>query len=196
MQPLDYATPIKSPRRPWLVIVLGSVLAVFVALFLGIPRLVIRDPASPRTIDASNLRQIGQGMLIYANNHQGGYPDHIESLLAEGDVGSESLVSPFSSDTAARGPTTQAMIAQLRSGGHFSYVYLGKGQTTSVSAEALLAYGPVIAEGVAPYAGGRNVLFGDGHVEFIDPGLMKWMLAEVAAGRNPPRPKQKASSQE
>ena len=106
------------------------------------------------------------------------------------------LVSPFSSDTPAQGPTTQALIAQLRSGGHLSYVYIGKGQTTSASAEAVLGYGPVIAAGGPPYAGGRNVLFGDGHVEYVLPASANWMLAELAAGHNPPRPLPRASSQE
>jgi hypothetical protein len=194
-RPLDYAIPAKRRRRPWLVIAITVVIAV-VAILFAFPRLEIRDPAPPQLIDASHLRQIGEGMLLYANNHHGTYPYRIESLLAAGDIGPEILVSPFSSDTPARGPTTQAVIAQLRSGGHLSYVYIGKGQTTSASAEAVLGYGPAIAAGLPRYAGGRNVLFGDEHVEFIDPGLMKWMLAEVAAGHNPPRPLPRASSQE
>jgi prepilin-type processing-associated H-X9-DG protein len=70
--------------------------------------------------------------------------------------------------------------AQLAAGGHISYVYLGKGFTTAEPAETILVYGP-------PAPNGGGMLYGDGHAEWAEPALRKYLLSELASGHNPPR---------
>jgi prepilin-type processing-associated H-X9-DG protein len=183
MQPLDYATP--QPRRralwPHILLAIGIILLA-ISVFI---RPAIRYSPSDSTKDASNLRMIGQAMLLHANNCQGKYPDHIDALVEF--LAPESLVSPYSTETPAKGPTTQAIVAQLNAGGHLSYVYCGGGFTTAASADTVFAYGP-------PIDSGRNFLFGDGHVEWDDSKQTKYLLSELAAGHNPPRPLSSATA--
>jgi prepilin-type processing-associated H-X9-DG protein len=123
-------------------------------------------------------------MLLYANDYHGQYPDRV-GLLLEGDdedavEGARIFVSPYSNDTPATGPTTHAVAAQMTAGGHVSYVYCGRGFAATASANTVLAYGPLTGWG-------RNVLFGDGHVERVAPARTNYLLSELAAGNNPPR---------
>ncbi len=181
---LDYAAPEKqSAWRWWLwlpIILIGSLFLL--SVFLP-PSSKIGPRASARVHCASNLRQIGQAMLLYANDNGSKYPDHIEDLLVE-EIAPVAFVCPSTNDTAsAAGPTTQATQANFVTPGHCSYIYLGKGFTTAASAETILAYEPLKNHD----GDGSNVLFGDGHVEFVEKQLMTKMLAELAAGQNPPR---------
>ena len=70
-----------------------------------------RDYAGPAAC-ASNLRRIGDGILIYAKANQGRFPDHFGSLLAHG-VDPADFVCPCSGSTPATGPTTQALAEGL-----------------------------------------------------------------------------------
>jgi hypothetical protein len=91
-----------------------------------------REPAN-RVKCASNLRQIGQGIQMYANAHGGVYPSNFELLLApEVDLTSEVLICPSSDHERATGPTTQAMVANFRANPiHCSYGYVGGGLTSA-----------------------------------------------------------------
>jgi hypothetical protein len=99
------------------------------SLFVFAPEHDPHGPVSRQVRCASNLRQIGQTMLLYANDHGGLYPDRPEELFTIEGVGPEIFVCPASDDTPPMNATTRAMSDALASGGHFSYVYLGKGIT-------------------------------------------------------------------
>jgi len=134
---------------------------------------------------ASNLKQIGLAMMLYANENGGVYPNAVDQLVTfHSEYISDIFCCPQASDTPATGPTTQAVAANLMAGGHLSYVYLGNGFTNAASVDAVLAHEtPGHHRG-----GGMNVLFGDLHVEFISERQAKALLAELQAGFNPPRP--------
>jgi predicted Zn finger-like uncharacterized protein/prepilin-type processing-associated H-X9-DG protein len=132
---------------------------------------------------ASNMRQIGQALLLYANDNQGQYPPKLENLLLAGNITSNVFVCPDSTDTPAPGATPAAQAAALSSGGHESYVYIPN-LNTSASAETIVLYEPLTDH----KAEGMNVLFGDGHVEFDGKAQAARMIAEIQAGFNPPRP--------
>ena len=184
---LEYATPSARQWRLSRIQLIWAAIGAFVSLsILGI----LIAPAfrgthghgAPRTKCASNLRQIGQGIMLYANDHQGVWPDTLDELILKADLNSECFVCPSTRDSAAPGATAQEQVANLYKAGQ-SFVYLGKGLKEPVHADRVVAY-----EAIGNHeASGMNVLFGDGHVEWLSEPQAKKLLAELAAGWNPPR---------
>jgi prepilin-type processing-associated H-X9-DG protein len=132
---------------------------------------------------AMNLRQIGLSISLYASNHNGNYPDSFGTLLADpdADVVADEFICPATDDTPAQGPTTQAIVADLTSGGHMSYNYLGRGlTTTTATSDTIVAYEPL-----SNHQTGINVLFGDGHVEFFYQPEAGRLLSKAASGDRP-----------
>jgi hypothetical protein len=169
------------------IVLSGLQLALIFAATLILPTLGRpREPAH-RIKCASNLRQIGQSIQIYASENKGAFPPSFDELLMTGDLTSEVFVCPTSNDTAARAATTQAMIQQWREPGHLSYVYVPPlpGVTAAtITANHVLAY-----EAMSHHGGdGMNVLYGDIHVDWIPNREAAHILAELQAGYNPPRP--------
>jgi hypothetical protein len=184
--PIDYASP-NVQRRPllrrwvWLALLTATLL---VAGAFFIVDVAPRGGESHRAWCAKNLRQIGLACLVYANEHSNQYPDSLGVVLRDEDIVSDVFVCPDTTDTRARGATTQAMVANLTAGGHLSYIYVGKGLTSAASATAILAYEPL-----ANHKGeGSEVLYADGHLEFQIPMTARKIIAELQSGHNPPRP--------
>ena len=186
-----YPGPYEPPPRKsntWIIVVV-CVAAVLVVpscmLSILLPSLSRAREVANRVKCGSNLRQIGQAMLLYANEHNGAYPDTIGGLLEE-DISVTAFVCPASNDTpAVAGATPQASAANVQAGGHLSYVYLGKGMTNTQPANAVLVYEPLTDHRNQ----GMNVLFGDGHVDWVTAQSANQILAELKAGHNPPRGK-------
>lgn len=134
---------------------------------------------------ASNLRQIGQGIFLFANDNAGKFPSQLGQLITGADINPEVLVCPDSNDMKATGANTQQILADFAKPGHCSYVYLGAGLTSkTVLADTVVAY-----ENLADHGGdGMNVLFGDGHVDWFNKNGATYLLKELQAGINPPRP--------
>ncbi len=186
-QPLDYETP--RPGRGHEALYRAIAIAItilFVLLLFTIDwgssnKSVI---TANRVRSASNLRQIGQAILLYCNDHNGQYPDSFGTILLNEDVTSSVFVSPLRGEIAAVGPTTRSPAALLVPGPNLSYVYLGRGLTTStVTPDSVVAY-------EIPSPSGAMVLFGDGHVEFVS--NIAAIIQQAAAGKFPvtmPSPK-------
>ena len=178
---LSYATPRPSPpgrQRPW--VLAGLFFFLLIVALIMLPDLSGPRSTSLRVMDASNLRQIGQAILMYSNEHGGQYPDSLQRLLLTEDITPGVFVSTLTSDTPATGPTPQAWIAGMDLGNHLSYVYVGRGfNAATVPPDAVVAYGP--------YTGtdGMNVLFGDGHVEFDNSAIMARLFAKFAQAAGP-----------
>ena len=145
-----------------------------------------REPAN-RIKCASNLRQVGQALQIYANDYGGMYPPSFDELLVYGDLFPEAFVCPSSDDVTATGATTRAMLANLHRPGFCSYVYAFDGQTlaaTTLTPKHVLAYEDLTNHDRR----GMNVLYGDGSVQWLDVPAAEHVIAELQAGHNPPRP--------
>ena len=170
--PLDYANPrhFPNPRWHWSTwLLLAIVLAIWVPIGFWVALKQMQSgvgyySSGINIKSAANLRSIGQAIQMYAADNQGEYPDSLRTILATEDVTSGIFVSPLSNDSPADGPTTQAILDQLMTPGHCSYVYLGRGLTTkTVTSDMIIAY-----ERPGNYrSGGTYVLFGDGHVEYV-----------------------------
>jgi predicted Zn finger-like uncharacterized protein/prepilin-type processing-associated H-X9-DG protein len=132
---------------------------------------------------ASNMRQIGQALLLYANENNGAFPDDLAPLLITQDITSEVFVCPSSTDTpSSPGSTPQQQAANLHAGGHLSYIYVGKGLTNSTRADTVLLLEPLSNHN----NGGINILWCDGHVSFHMKAEAQKIIADVQAGKNPP----------
>ncbi|MBC8105983.1 MAG: zinc-ribbon domain-containing protein [Anaerolineae bacterium] len=136
---------------------------------------------------ASNLRQIGQAMLLYANDNRGAYPHTPDLLLLTQDITPEVFICPTGNHTPVSSDLVQQALktpnTPLLTPGKTSYVYLGKGKTNNVSADTVVVY-----ELMTDHDGdGGNFLFGDGHVEWESRATADAMIAEIEAGNNPPR---------
>jgi prepilin-type processing-associated H-X9-DG protein len=180
-RPLDYANPRNHAgrRHYWLFLfVLIPCILLCLALFL-VPAIPRSHAVSSRVRSQSNLRQIGQAILLYTDDHRGDYPDSFATILLNEDVTSAMFVSSSRSESPAAGPTTQAIAVQLVPGPHLSYVYLGRGlSANTVTPDTIVAY-----ELIGP--DGTNVLFGDGHVEFFGAAVAAKIMARVSSGRFP-----------
>jgi hypothetical protein len=167
----------------------GTVLAVF-GWILGCmavfgPRYDPHDSDLRRQVKcASNLRQIGQALVLYASDHGGQYPERPDELLSLG-VEPEIFVCPSTDDLPARGQTSRDINDAFASGGHLSYVYVAKGLTTSnVGAQHVLAFEPM--RNHATDHPGIHVLFGDGRVEFLQGDAAQRLTERLHLGENPP----------
>lgn len=142
--PLDYAGPTSARplgRMPtmleWFVI-LGIVSLLIVIL---LPSHNGRRINSTRGACAANLRSASQAIQMYASDHGGRFPDTLGQLIEDEyilDV--RILLCPACADTPAQGPTPAARAADLTAGGHLSYVYVGRGLTTTADPYTVVMY--------------------------------------------------------
>jgi prepilin-type processing-associated H-X9-DG protein len=140
---------------------------------------------------ASNLKQIGLAISLYANDHGGQYPNLLAVLPSDQDITAEVMTCPSSNDEKPAATDIAEVVAELTAAetnapGHkhcMSYVYAGKALTTKTVAETtVVAYEPLENHD----GDGTNVLFGDGHVEFIS--KQGWPKIAADAGIEVPRP--------
>jgi prepilin-type processing-associated H-X9-DG protein len=132
-----------------------TVVALLISILL--PSLNRAREIANRVKCAANERSIGQAILLYENDFHGQYPPDLVTLAKTESVPLSVFVCPSSNDTPASSPDT------LMSGGHCSYVYLGKGLTSQSDPITV-----VLCENSSDHDKGGNLLYADGHVEFDD----------------------------
>jgi prepilin-type processing-associated H-X9-DG protein len=165
-------------------LVLGGVSIVVTPCFMSIllPSLNRARETANRVKCAQNMKQIGLALLAYGNVNRGAYPPDLQTLLSNSPgLKPEVMTCPSSDDTPA------ANVSALNAGGHLSYVYL-PGHNTSAAATDILLYEPMTS-----HNDGTNILFGDGHVEFmVRPQAEVLIAANKTKGRStgyrPPPP--------
>lgn len=113
-----------------------------------------------RVKSASNLRQMGQAAFLYANANGGKFPADLATMYKQEDLSPSVFINPRTS-TVPPPPGDKDSIAQWVEE-HSDYVWLGKGKTADTPPDAILGY-----EKLDEVTEGANVLFGDGHVEWM-----------------------------
>jgi len=122
---------------------------------------------------ASNERQIGMAMLMYANDNKGSYPPDLGTLILTQDITTDQFICP-SGDTSKPKELATMQPPQVADwvNKHADYVYAGAGLRNDTPAELVVLY-----EKPDDHSrDGMNCLFGDGHVEFVrldDPRLVE-----------------------
>jgi len=109
---------------------------------------------------ASNMRSIGQAMMIYASNNRGYLPPDL-AMVAPMGVKMDQFVCPSAADT----PASNA--AGLSTPGHLSYVYIYRGRPMPLRRLGQGSRAAVLYEPMTNHHDGTNILFADGHVEFL-----------------------------
>ncbi len=114
---------------------------------------------------ASNMRQIGQATLLYCNENRQRMPGDQGILLKTQDLGVEVFLCPSSMNdipAEARGGNVDKMAAWVNE--NSSYVWLAPaGISANINPETVILH-----EQFDNHDGdGMNLLFGDGHVEFM-----------------------------
>jgi hypothetical protein len=166
-------------------VVIGLLLYVAVAPTVHRSREVAR-----RATCSSNLTQLGVALQFYANSNRGRFPDSLAVLVADGSLPAELLVCPSSKHTPAPGDTPAKQIANLATGQHQSYVYLGKGMMSGRGRQ-IIAYEPL-----AHHDGeGVNVLYTDGSTTFLAKAAAVAALPQLSGGNAAAPTSQPASTQ-
>jgi prepilin-type processing-associated H-X9-DG protein len=126
---------------------------------------------------ASNLKQIGQAIEMYTQENKGKYPDDFMTLLLTEDITPAVFICPESDDMPATGTDPIEAIRHINDPHRCSYTYFGKGLSTPVDPNRVIA-----AEKEEYHEGeGMNILFGDGHVNFVNTDEADKLLATVGA---------------
>jgi len=179
-------------RRRFVIPVL-LVLAIVAGTWFALPWLNRARETAGRVRCPDNMRQLGQAIQLYAQAHNKHLPDTVEELLLIDDfeVSSEIYCCPGTIDDKAVGPTAQQKIDQIRAAGlpigiddkptharHCSYIYTGRGLTSDqLTDKTILLYEPLSNHD----NDGMNIVFGDGHVEFVHPEQARRLIAALPA---------------
>lgn len=172
-------------RRRILVWSIGVIVIGGMVIAVLLPSLCRPRETANRIKCASNLRQMGQAISLYAKANGGRYPSSLAVLVAHGDITPSLLVCPSSSDVQASAANTAGAAAEIDAAeknapGHqycLSYIYIGGHlNAVTVSKTTVVAYEPL-----ANHDGdGANVLFGDGDVQWI--GKQSWPKIAASIG--------------
>jgi prepilin-type processing-associated H-X9-DG protein len=113
----------------------------------------------------SDLRQIGQALLFYANEHKGSYPPDLKPLVTDEGLSYLALAGPRTNTSVPRGELSEveqvAWVAHLN-----DFLYRGAGKKISqFSASTPLAYENPDR---VPAGGDIVVLMGDGSVRYVE----------------------------
>ena len=176
----------KDPRIGGKGLAIAGISVSAATIFLGGCMLSILLPSLNRAREtanrvhcASNLRQIGQGLLLYANDNRGRYPATLAGVLATQDIEAKAFTCPSTKDTPAPGATPQAQSQVLAQ--HCSYTYM-PGLNNAAPADAVIAYEPMTNHD----GDGANFLYGDGHVSWESKQTAAAMIKSLETGQNPP----------
>ncbi|HWP40020.1 MAG TPA: hypothetical protein VNL70_03770, partial [Tepidisphaeraceae bacterium] len=132
---------------------------------------------------ASNMRLIGQAMLLHANENRGQYPQTLGELLKQ-ELSPQVFICPASRTQIP--PELEAADLETQMAwvnANADYVYLGAGKRLdALPAEDILLYEKPDNHG----RDGMNMLYADGHVQFNPTPEARKECQRV--GASPPRP--------
>lgn len=161
-----------SRGRKTVAIVVGSLLGLLLLFSLLMPSLCRSSETANRVKCASNLRQIGQAILLYTQANGGAYPDTLEKLLLTQDITAEVFTCPSSNDEKALGDTPAEVASHLNERRHLSYIYLGSKFTKDTPADTVVMYEYLIDHD----EDGSNLLYADG-LEWENKQFIKDLIA-------------------
>jgi prepilin-type processing-associated H-X9-DG protein len=146
MPGLDQVLKLLTPRRHGkrLLLQIDSTTADSIINDFVAPSMLKAHAKAARYSCGSNLKSIGMGLSMYSNDYKDKFPPDLETLVTKTYLPAKMLICPA---------------AKLRE----SYIY--RGATITVAADT--PWMITVYEKLSNHEGGRNVLFLDGHVEWV-----------------------------
>ena len=173
----------RPARDKWLPFTLPP----FVLLILALASGLLPSHGAPGTANkikcSNNLRQLGSAMLSYAGETGHAFPDSLPTLLLRQALDPKLFLCFSSNDSEPSGSGPAEQAAALRKAGHCSYIYVGCGLTDACNFDCVVAFEDPANHRMR----GGNVLYADAHVSFEPLPDIVQLVAELEAGRNPPR---------
>ena len=142
--------------------------AVFTTFGAALPAMARAEHQANRVRSANNLRQIGIGLIKYANDHNGRYPTNLAPLILEADVPHNAFFSATNNGRPQMPPGLKAEDAAAWVSENADYVYIGSTLSSKHPADSIVAY----EKPEATNHQGMHLLFNDGSV--------RWFPVEVA----------------
>jgi prepilin-type processing-associated H-X9-DG protein len=165
-------------------IILGTLLFLIIAMAFGLPcgGGMFSRGAANRAKSRSNMNLIGMELIMYSNGDpKGRFPSDLSALIAAQDLSPIVLVDPSLNDTPVPGNSPAEQAANLMKGNHESYIYVGATLTNQAPSDAVALYEPPAAS----RNNGSNVLFADGHVDFLVQPAIEQIIQADQAGKRP-----------
>lgn len=138
-------------------IVVVGVASASLGTSILLPSLARAREIAKRAVSSANLKQIAIGMMMYAHEHDGHLPPSLDEFMASGVISDPKLLE---SPRAEGAPP------------HYIYI---SGQSTDDDFRNVLAYEQITGDE------GTNVVFLDGHVEWMRMPALKRALRETYA---------------
>lgn len=130
---------------------------------------------------AANLKAIGNALLMYGNDNRGAHPPDLGTLVVAEDITAHSFVCPNSGTSIPAAITSPGISPRERAAwvnANSDYVLI-TGWGMNAPADMAIIYEKDANE----YAEGSNVLYGDGHVDWIPANQLQ---AEISKSMNSP----------
>jgi predicted Zn finger-like uncharacterized protein/prepilin-type processing-associated H-X9-DG protein len=142
-------------------LVLGIVGLLLVPMLILLPALNRARVVADRVRSAQNLRQIGQACVQYGNSYNQNYPPDLGILCKAENLSPQLFVAPNSQTAPPGNLTGDAAVNWVD---NFSdYIYTGSGMKFRSDPSGVVAY----EKEEINNGDGINILFMDGHVEFL-----------------------------
>jgi prepilin-type processing-associated H-X9-DG protein len=125
---------------------------------------------------ASNERLIGQGILLYCNDNKGNYPPDLGTLIKTEDITVQAFACPSSGTTVPGNMTRDQAAAWVNS--NSDYIYAGGNLKQGADPSIVVLY----EKDGDHNNDGMNVLFADGHVEFMSLDAAHQLIQKSANG--------------
>lgn len=162
--------------------VVAPVLLLMISIML--PALNRAREQANRVKCASNMRQLGNVMMLYANANRGHFPEKLEDVLqVDPTLSPTAFVCPSDDKAPPSATSIQTEAHEIAAGQHCSYIYVGNELTVNASPDTVLLYEPLADH----HQEGATVLFVDGRVQWVSAADAQSILAQQAAGTRPVR---------
>jgi prepilin-type processing-associated H-X9-DG protein len=156
------------------------------AMMMGVmlPALQKARDQARRVKSMSNLKQIGLAAMIYSNDQKDGtFPATLGDMLPQVENSANVFIDPRRESAPPPPGLSKEDLAKWVNE-HSDYIWLGKGKkAATLGADHVLAY-----EKLEGATDGINILYGDGHVEFVQIDAARQQI-DNARQANPNLPK-------